>query len=129
MYRSVIISLFLLLISFSSYSHEMTPTYPKFKSSYMDGLLVTEMEIFNKRRDVAYYEIGVFDKDFEPIPFVSSYSVYKVDYLKKVSVEIYVRKKDESSITYICSRSKVLKQRVSNTSVTSTICSKVRRGK
>ena len=127
MYRSVIISIFLMLISFSSYSHEMTPTYPKFKDSFMDGLLVTEMEIFNKRRDVDYYEIGVFDKDFKAIPFVSSYTVYKVDYLQTVSVEIYVRRNDEPQITYICSRSKVLEQRVSNTSIASTICSKIRR--
>lgn len=127
MYRSIIISLLLVLISFSSYSHEMTPTYPKFKDSFMDGLLVTEMEIFNKRRDVDYYEIGVFDKDFKAIPFVSSFNVYKIAYLETVKVEIYVRKKDESKILYICSRSKILEQRVSNTSITSTICSKIRR--
>ena len=105
----------------------MTPTYPKFKDSFMDGLLVTEMEIFNKRRDVDYYEIGVFDKDFKAIPFVSSFNVYKIAYLETIKVEIYVRKKDESKILYICSRSKVLEQKVSNTSITSTICSKIRR--
>ena len=127
MYRSIIISLFLLLISFSSYSHEMTPTYPKFKDSFMDGLLVTEMEIFNKRSDVSYYEIGVFDKDFQPIPFVSSFTVYEVNYLKKVKFEVYIRRKDEPQVTYICSRSRVLEQKVSNTSVTSTICSKIKR--
>ena len=127
MYRTIIISLFLLLISFSSYSHEMTPTYPKFKSSFMDGLLVTEMEIFNKRSDVKYYEIGVFDKDFVPLPFVSSFTVYEVDYLQKIKFEVYVRQKDEPKITYICSRSRVLEQKVSNTSVTSTICSKIKR--
>lgn len=127
MYRSIIISLFLLLISFSSYSHEMTPTYPKFKDSFMDGLLVTEMEIFNKRSDVSYYEIGVFDKDFQPIPFVSSFTVYEVNYLKKVKFEVYIRLKDEPQVTYICSRSRVLEQKVSNTNVTSTICSKIKR--
>jgi hypothetical protein len=126
-YRTIIISLFLLLISFSSYSHEMTPTYPRFKSSFMDGLLVTEMEIFNKRSDVKYYEIGVFDKDFAPLPFVSSFTVYEVDYLQKIKFEVYVRQKDEPKITYICSRSRVLEQKVSNTSVTSTICSKIKR--
>lgn len=127
MYRSVIISLFLLLISFSSYSHEMTPTYPKFKDSFMDGLLVTEMEIFNKRSDISYYEIGVFDKDFQSIPFVSSFTVYEVNYLKTVKFEIYIRKNDEPQVTYICSRSRVLEQKVSNTNVVSTICSKIKR--
>ena len=104
----------------------MTPTYPKFKDSFMDGLLVTEMEIFNKRSDVSYYEIGVFDKDFQPIPVVSSFTVYEVNYLKKVKFEVYIRRKDEPQVTYICSRSRVLEQKVSNTSVASTICSKVK---
>ncbi len=127
MYRSIVISLLFMLVSFSSYSHEMTPTYPKFKSSYMEGLLVTEMEIFNKRNDVSYYEIGVFDNDFKPIPFVSSYTVYEVDYLKNVKFDVYIRQKDEPIVVYICSRSRVLEQKVSSTSVTSTVCSKIKR--
>ena len=105
----------------------MTPTYPKFKDAFMDGLLVTEMEIFNKRKDVEYYEIGVFDKDFQPIPFVSSFNVYEIKYLKKIKVEIYIRQTDEPKVTYICSRSRVLEQKVSNTSIASTICSKIKR--
>ena len=126
MHRSVVVALFLMLVSAVGHAHEMTPTYPVFKSSFMSGLLKTDMEIFNKRKDVAYYEIGVFDKDFQPIPFVSNYNVYKVDYLKKVQIEIFIRQKDEAKVTYICSRSRVLEQKVSNTSVASTICSKVK---
>jgi len=127
MYRSVIFALFLFLTTVTSHAHEMIPTYPKFNSSFMDGLLVTTMELFNKRSDVGYYEVAVFDKDFNAIPFVSSYTVYKVDYLQRVKFEIYIRIQDEPNVTYICSRSRVLEQRVSNTSVTSTICSKVKR--
>jgi len=127
MYRSVISLLLLILMSSAAIAHEMTPTYPKFKSSYMDGLLKTDMEIFNKRKDIEYYEIGVFDKDFNPIPFVSSYNTYKVEYLKKIKIEIYIRETDESRVTYICSRSRVLKQKVSNTTIASTICSKIKR--
>lgn len=127
MYRSIIALLFLLLTTVSSHAHEMIPTYPKFKSSYLDGLMMTEMELFNKRSDVDYYEIGVFDKDFNSIPFVSSFTVYKVDYLQRIKFEVYIRMQDEQNVTYICSRSRVLEQKVSNTSVTSTICSKVKR--
>ena len=110
-----------------SYAHEMTPTYPVFKSSHMDGLVTTQMEIFNKRKDIEYYEIGVFDKDFKAIPFVSAYNVYKVDYLRTVRVELYIRERDLAKALYVCSRSKILQRKISNTSVASTICSKIKR--
>jgi|SRR5210317_112594 len=126
MYRSIILSFLFGLISLSSVAHEMTPTYPKFKGSFMSGLISTKMEIFNKRKDIEFYEIGVFDKDFGPIPFVSSYDVYQVQYLKKIEFEIYIREKDLKKAVYICSRSRVLETKVSNTSVASTICSKIK---
>ena len=60
-------------------AHEMTPTYPKLEPSHLDGVYKTTMEMFNKREDVSYYEIGVFDKDKNPIPFVSSYKIIKME--------------------------------------------------
>lgn len=124
MYRSVIFALFLGLISFSSYAHEMVPTYPKWQYSYMDDLLVTHMEMFNKRADVEYYEIGVFDTNWNPIPFVTSYNVIKINYLAKVKFDVYIRKIDKDRAVYICSRSRLPDIPV-NTGVSSTICSKV----
>ena len=102
-----LISLWLMLISSFAYAHEMTPTYPKWKYSIYNDLLVTEMEMFNKRNDVEYYEIAVFDEDWNPIPFVSSYKVFKLEYLSRVKFEIYIRAKDRDKAEYICSRSKL----------------------
>ena len=107
-------------------AHEMTPTYPKLTYSHLDGVVKTTMSMFNKRADVQYYEIGVFDKDFNPVPFVTSYSVIKLDYLSKVDFEVYIRKSDASRAVYICSRSKLQKDDSVRTAVSSRICSKIK---
>jgi hypothetical protein len=125
--KKYLIGLIFLLVSSVGFAHEMTPTYPVLKPSYMDGLLVTTMEIFNKRQDIEYYEIAVFDKDWNPIPFVSSYKVFKLEYQKRISFDIYLREKDKDAAVYVCTRSKALKKNVSNTNVVSTICSKFKR--
>ena len=102
-----LISLWLMLVSSFAYAHEMTPTYPKWKLSIYNDLLVTKMEMFNKRNDVEYYEIAVFDEDWNPIPFVSSYKVFKLEYLSRVEFEVYIRARDKDRAEYICSRSKL----------------------
>ena len=95
----------------------------------MEGLLVTEIELFNKRNDVEYYEIAVLDKDFKAVPFVSSFQVFKLEYLKKVKVEIYIRERDRQKAYYVCSRSRAPdSEKVNiNTGITSMICSKFKR--
>ena len=105
-------------------AHEMTPTYPKLRPSHLDNVYVTRMEMFNKRNDVEFYEIGVFDKDFKPIPFVSSYEIIKLKYLGHVSFDIYIRKQDVSSAEYVCSTSKLRKDNKTKNAVSSRICSK-----
>lgn len=116
-----------LLFSTIAHSHEMVPTYPKLEPSFMDGLYKTTMTMFNKRPEVDYYEIGVFTADWEPIPFVSNYKVFKIPYLSTVSFDIYIRKQDKEKVVYICSKSKLRKQNNSTTAVSSRICSKVKR--
>ena len=71
--KKLLTTLLFVLVASNSLAHDMTPTYPELKPSYMEGLLVADFELFNKRNDVRYYEIGVFDEDWNPIPFVSSY--------------------------------------------------------
>lgn len=107
-------------------AHEMTPTYPKFRPSVQDGIVVTTMQMFNKRADVQYYEIGVFDKDRNPVPFVSSYSIMKIEYLGHVTFDVYIRKSDLDRVTYICSKSKLRKDSNVRTAISSMICSKVK---
>jgi hypothetical protein len=110
----------------SAHAHDMTPTYPKLTHSHLDGVVKTTMSIFNKRQDVQHYEIKVFDKDFQSIPFVTSQSVIRLDYLSKTTFDVYIRKADASKATYICSLSKLQKDSTVRTAVSSRICSKIK---
>jgi len=121
--KKLIVMLFM-LVSSPSMAHEMTPTYPKLSPSHLDNVYKVTMEMFNKRQDVEYYEIGVFDEEWKPIPFVTSYQVIKLRYLGHVTFDVYIRKSDVSRAEYICSKSKLRKDDGSRTSVSSRICSK-----
>lgn len=113
-----------MMVSLGASAHEMTPTYPKLGPSHLDGVYKARLEVFNKREDVQYYEVGVFDKDFQPIPFVSSYKIMKIDYLGHVTFDVYIRKEDVNKAVYVCSRSKLRKDSSVRTAVASVICSK-----
>ena len=121
--KKLIVMLFM-LVSSPLMAHEMTPTYPKLSPSHLDNVYKVTMEMFNKRQDVEYYEIGVFDKEWKPIPFVTSYQVIKLRYLGHVTFDVYIRKSDVSRAEYICSKSKLRKDDGSRASVSSRICSK-----
>ena len=116
--------LFMLVFTVGAYAHEMTPTYPKLSPSHLNNVYKTTMEMFNKREDVEYYEIGVFDKEWNPIPFVTSYQVIKLKYLGHVTFDIYIRKADVSRAEYVCSKSKLRKDDNTRTAVSSRICSR-----
>lgn len=103
----------------------MLPTYPKFTPSYIVDVYETTIRMFNKRSDVDYYEISVWDKDWNPIPFATSTSVIKLAYLGKIEFDIYIKKADVQSVTYICSQSKIKKDDTIRTAINSRICSKV----
>lgn len=105
-------------------AHEMKPTYPKLYPSYIDGIHKAQVQVFNRRSDVEYYEVGVFDKDFNTVPFTTSYRIVKVSYLSFVNIDIYIRSEDVEKATYVCSRSKLKKDQVTRTAVASRICSK-----
>ena len=105
-------------------AHEMVPTYPRLQVSHVDGLLKTTMKMFNKRADVEYYEIGVFDKDFNPVPFVTAYNVFKLNYLSHTTFDIYIRASDRNRAVYVCSKSKLRKEDTTRTAISSKICSK-----
>lgn len=119
--RSFVFTLLLLLPSFA-FAHEMTPTYPKWKTSIYSNLVVTTMEMFNKREDVEYYEIAVFDEKWNPIPFVSSFRLFKLDYLSRIKFEVYIREQDKLRAEYICSTSKLRDN--SAPAISSMICSR-----
>ena len=124
MYRQI--AFIFLLLGFQAQAHEMTPAYPKFKQSYIDGVSVTKMSLFNRRNDASYYEIGVFTKDWKEVPFASTQKVIKVRYTKRYPFEVYVRNGDLENVQYICTISKILKGAEQISQVASRICSKVK---
>lgn len=119
--------LLLIFMATSVNAHEMVPTYPELEPSHLQGLQKTKLTIFNKRLEVEYYELGVFTKDWEPIPFVSTYKIVPVPYLSTVTVELFIRNVDKNIVSYICSKSKLKKSYETRAAVTSRICSRVKR--
>ena len=81
------------------------------------------MEMFNKRKDVQWYEISVLDKDFKTIPFVTSYYVLKLKYLAHAKFDVYINSKDIPRAEYICSRSKLMGESTAPI-ISSRICSR-----
>jgi hypothetical protein len=122
MYRYLVL---LLTISAAS-AHEFTPTYPKLETSYVEGVLYTSMTLFNARKDVEYYEFGVFNAEWEKVPFAMQNKVMRFKHLEKKKVDIYIREKDKEEVVYICSKSKLIVTGSEKTSISSRICSKVK---
>jgi len=118
----------ILLLVMSGYAsaHEFTPTYPKLKNSYVEGVLYTTMTLFNMRKDVEYYEFGVFNAEWEKVPFAMQQKVMRFKHLEKKKVDIYIRERDKEEVVYICSKSKLVVTGTAKTSVSSRICSKVK---
>ena len=121
MYRSVILWLFL---CGSVAAHDMTPTYPKWQMSFIPSAKMTTMQMFNKRKDVQWYEIGVFDKEWNLLPFVTRYKILRVKYLSRVKFDVYISDEYENSAEYICSTSKLRGNDNFKPIVESRICSR-----
>lgn len=123
MYRQVIFLFFALAIS--AQAHDMSPAYPKFRYSQIEGVSVTRMSLYNKRNDASYYEIKVYTSNWNNIPFASAAKIIEVKHTKRYGFDVYVRNSDLDRVTYICTMSKVLKK--TNVPLISTkICSKVK---
>lgn len=124
--KRIILAITLALGVGAANAHEMTPTYPRLVPSHLDGILKTTMQMFNRRADVEYYEVGVFDEDFKPVPFVTAYNIFKLDYQSQASFDVYIREQDKDRAVYICSRSKVRKDSKTKPAISSRICSKIK---
>lgn len=107
-------------------AHEMSPTYVEFNSSYVENVLETNIEIFNRREDVNFYQIEVFDKDWKSIVFVTTTKIVNLKYLEKKSIDVYIKQSDKDSVVYVCTLSRFVKEDVTKTNVSSRICSKVK---
>ena len=123
MYSKVV--LIVMLLGFQAQAHEMTPAYPKFTYSHIQGVSVTKMLLWNRREDSSHFEIKVFSGDWKEIPFASTSKLMKVRHTKKHPFDVYIRNSDLDRVTYICTSSKSFKGEGQRTIVTSRICSKV----
>ena len=106
-------------------AHQFTPTYPKLTPSFVEGLVSTQMTLFNRRSDVEYYELSVFDKDWKEVPFATTEKIVRVKYLETKRIDIFIRKADSGRAVYICSRSKLKATPDTMTLIASRICSKI----
>ena len=116
---------FLVLFANNAVAHEMTPAYPELEWSFVDGVVKTKVYLFNRRQDVKYYQIEVFDNQWEPLPFATESAVIMLDYLSKKTIEIYIREVDADKVGFICSKSKIIKGEAMSL-VSSRICSRIK---
>lgn len=122
----VLIPLLCKLIASPTNAHELTPTYPEFTPSHIEGVYTTQVSMFNKRKDVEFYELGVFDANFGVVDFVTAYRVFPLRFLAHITLDIYVREEDVKRVTYICTRSKLKGDKLSTAIIASRVCSKVK---
>lgn len=127
MYRKLIAACLLGAAASFVGAHEMTPTYPELKPSYMEGIYKASMEVFNTRDDVEYYEIEVMDEEFYLIPFATRSKILNVKHLSHVKFDVYVRKADIPRAVYICTISRLKKDAGKNSMIATKICSKFKR--
>lgn len=116
----------LILFSLSSLAHEMTPTYPTWSPSHIATVVKTQMQIFNKREDISYYEIEVFSPEWENLGFVSTYNILDVAYLETKKFDVYMTEGTSIAAEYICTTSKIRSEDSKQTSLASRICSRLK---
>ena len=122
--RSSLIITFMLW-AFCASAHEMTPAYPILKPSHVSGVVKVEMSLFNSREEIKYYQIELFDLNWQNIPFSSTYKIITVEYKAHKSFDVYIRKVDLDEAVYLCTTSKVKKTYESSTLISSRICSRL----
>jgi len=114
------------LFASSVTAHELTPTYPKILPSYITGISVIKMKLWNRRDDVSFYEIDVFDSEWNKILFATTDKILQLTYLEHKKFEVFIRDTDKDKITFVCTSSKQLKKDVVSTGMKSKICSRIK---
>lgn len=121
------VTISVLALTLSAQAHELTPTYPSAAPSYMDGISKVMLTMFNRREDVKYYEIGVFDTEFNNIEFATTSKILEINYLQKKTFEIYFKNTNTNRIpVFICTTSKLEKENQTATMIESRVCSKIK---
>jgi hypothetical protein len=111
-------------------AHELTPTYPEIKESHIPNVYVVKLETYNRREEVRFYEIQVYDKDMEPIVFATTEKIIDLPHLSRKNFSVYIRKKDVKRAVYVCTVSKLNRlvnaEQDANTVISSRVCSKIK---
>lgn len=123
---STVIVFLLFIFGGQANAHQFVPTYPKFVPSFMEGILYTKMELFNKRTDVEYYEIDVYDSNWNTVTFATDSKLIYAKYLQTKKINVYIKAEDLRKVTYICTESRIRKEEATATVISSKICSKVK---
>ena len=125
--KQIMLLLVTLLSGQASLAHDFTPTYPKLETAYTDGVVKASMKLFNKREDIRFYRVGVYDSDWNKIPFiVTGGNVINVEYLDTKRFDVYIQKSNRDRVTYICTKSLTLQDGSTKSILNSRICSKVK---
>ena len=106
-------------------AHEMTPAYPIVKPSHVTGVVKVDLSLFNSREEINYYEIGLYDLNWNRIPFSAVYRIIKVGYKERKNFSVYIRESDLDEAVYVCTTSKIRRQLETKTLVSSKICSRL----
>lgn len=124
MYSSVIRFLLLLFVSGSAMAHELTPTYPELRPSYMNDILEAKLKMWNARVDVEYYKIEVTDEDWNDVPFITTEKVFRLNYLGRRDISVFLP--SDTSAKYICTKSMLKKGNAGKSIISSKVCSKIK---
>jgi hypothetical protein len=114
----------ILLVSGSAMAHELTPTYPEVRSSYMENVLEVKLQMWNARIDVNYYKIEVTDEDWNDVPFITRDKIFRLDYLSRKDISVFLP--SDTSARYICTRSMLEKGNAQKSIISSKVCSKIK---
>lgn len=107
-------------------AHQFLPTYPTFQPSFVQGVVYAKMELFNKRKEVEFYELGVFDADWRPITFASENKIIQIGYLQTKYINVYLRKEDLTRAAFVCTESRFPKRDEQAALVSTKICSRIK---
>lgn len=124
--KNLYYALAMMLMSVAVSAHELTPTYPAIEPAYLTGVSVIKMSLWNRRDDVKYYEINVYDVDWNRVDFATTERLMKIEYLERKNFNIYIRDDDKHKVEYICTVSKQLKEDVKSSGIKSRICSRMK---
>ena len=130
MYRNLVLKTSIVILSGvlsgAAMSHEWTPTYPKLSLSHIPEIWKTQMKLFNSRKDVEYYNISVFDGEWNPVPYAVLSNPMRVKYLETKYIDVYIKDEDKSRAVYVCSKSKLYAVDTTKPMLFSRICSKIK---